>query len=147
MYTKLLFYSLFLFCISFQSSCEEYEQNYDIVNEYGNKFLCKAIENVGDYAPMANIEGEPSAYVHGCVNVITGQYCEFHTDLVAYHGIDPLKLERSFAGNTFGDGTLGGGWQMNHQSRLQVMEFKEGKSKTNTASLKMTMEANFIDIN
>lgn len=79
-------------------------------------FSKKAVNETGEPAPLANLEGEPSAYVHGCVNVITGCYCEFHTDLVVHHGVDPIILERSFAGNTKGGGVLGGGWQRNHQS-------------------------------
>lgn len=69
-------------------------------------------------APMANLEGEPSAYVHNCVNVITGQFCEFQTDLTVHHGTDPIILERSFAGSTAQTGTLGAGWHLNHASAL-----------------------------
>lgn len=69
-------------------------------------------------APITNLEGEPSAYVHDCVNVITGHYCEFHRDLVVPHGTDPLQLERSFAGSCESGGILGHGWHLNHSSAL-----------------------------
>jgi RHS repeat-associated protein len=81
-------------------------------------FCKKADKETGEHAPLANLEGEPSSFVHGCVNVITGSYCEFHTDLVVHHGVEPLVLERSFAGNTKNGGALGGGWQHNHQSGI-----------------------------
>lgn len=69
----------------------------------------------GEPAPLANIEGEPSAFVHGCINVITGQYCEVATDLIVHHGTDPIRYERSFAGST-SRSRLANGWQCNHQS-------------------------------
>lgn len=63
--------------------------------------------------PLANLEGEPSAYVHGCVNVITGQYCETNLDLVVYHPTDPLVFERIYLGSSEQQGMLGRGWTSN----------------------------------
>lgn len=78
-------------------------------------------------APMANLEGEPSAFVHQCVNVITGQFCQFHTDLVVHHGSAPLYFERSFAGNSARGGMLGAGWKSNHSSILRHAQLKSGQ--------------------
>lgn len=74
---------------------------------------CKAVEQNDKAAPLAEFEGEPSTTVHGCVNVITGQYCEMQTDLIVHHGVNPLTLERSYAG-AFSIGPFGWAWNMNH---------------------------------
>jgi len=67
---------------------------------------------------LAHLEGEPSAFVHNCVNVITGQFSETHTDLIAYHGVNPLSVERSYLGSGFNEGVLGACWTLNHYSRI-----------------------------
>lgn len=95
-------------------------EDLDLIDyDLDSSFLNKKTQNTEtDPTPMASIEGEPSAFVHNCVNVITGQYCESSTDLIVHHGIDPLMLERSFSGNTVRLGHLGGGWRLNHKSSL-----------------------------
>lgn len=70
--------------------------------------------------PLADYEGEPSAYVHNCVNVITGQYCETGVDLVVHHSSDPLVLERIFLGSTEQHGMLGQGWTTNFHHGLSA---------------------------
>lgn len=67
---------------------------------------------------MANLEGEPSAFIHQCVNVISGQFCDSQIDLIAHHGVEPLLVERSFFGTTAQKGKLGPGWTINHASKL-----------------------------
>ncbi len=69
--------------------------------------------------PLACLEGEPSVYVYGCVNVITGQFVDSSTDLISYHGVDPITIERSFFGTTAHKGNIGRGWFLNHHSRIQ----------------------------
>ncbi len=76
---------------------------------------------------MANLEGEPSAFVHQCVNVISGQYCDSKADLIIPHGVDPLVVERNFAGNSYTRGTLGPGWTLNHFNSLQKGKSNLGK--------------------
>ncbi|MEI8365431.1 MAG: RHS repeat-associated core domain-containing protein [Parachlamydiaceae bacterium] len=71
-------------------------------------------------SPLASLEGEPSAFIHGCVNVITGQFCDSSTDLVVHHGTDPLCVERTFCGGTIDDGTLGISWYAKHLSHLTI---------------------------
>lgn len=78
---------------------------------------------------MANLEGEPSAFVHQCVNVISGQFCDSQIDLIAYHGVNPLMVERSHFGTTAQTGMLGPGWTINHSSKLKQVPKKFGKTK------------------
>lgn len=129
-------YCQFIFILCFSNPLffnilfsENYEYSDENLDGYDfNPAYCKKVSEVkgnDEPAPLANLEGEPSAYVHGCVNVITGMYCEFNTDLIVHHGTDPLCLERSFAGCT-GPSTIGGGWQRNHQSALK---YKKSKKK------------------
>lgn len=129
MYLKFPFYCFIvtLFLASPAFSAQSYEelleeQEYSDYDTYENDFtsLHKAANETSSngYAPMANLEGEPNAYVHGCVNVITGQYCEFQTDLVVHHGVDPIHFDRSFAGNRNLGSMIGYGWFSNHSSYL-----------------------------
>lgn len=74
---------------------------------------------------MANLNGEPSSYIHGCVNVITGQYCESEVDLVAPHGVEPIVIQRSYLGNLTQKGSLGRGWTLSHHSKVKTKKFKE----------------------
>lgn len=70
--------------------------------------------------PMANIEGEPTAFVHQCVNIISGQFCHSATDLIAHHATDPIVIERSYFGSCYEAGVLGAGWTINHCSGIVV---------------------------
>lgn len=74
---------------------------------------------------MANLEGEPSAFIHQCVNVITGQFCNSQIDLIAYHGVEPLTVERSYFGTSAQKGKLGLGWTVNHSSQLTNQYYPE----------------------
>src|ERR1700733_6018532 len=59
--------------------------------------------------PMANIDGEPSSFIHGCVNVITGDFVEQQTDLYL-PGSDPLVLDRYYCSSDDERGPLFHGW-------------------------------------
>jgi len=74
---------------------------------------------------LASLEGEPSAIIHGCVNVVTGSFGISSTDLVAHHGVNPLSVERSSlsAGDT--SGVLGELWTLNHHSRIGKSSLKK----------------------
>lgn len=61
---------------------------------------------------MANLEGEPSAFINGHVNVITGDFNDFQVDLTL-PGVDSLTVERSFSGSTRRKGSLAAGWNLN----------------------------------
>lgn len=80
-------------------------------------YYCKSTEfPETNAAPIANLEGEPSAFVHNCVNVISGQLCITNVDLILHHATNPLTVERSFAGSKVKDAPLGAGWHLNHSS-------------------------------
>lgn len=75
-------------------------------------------ENIADTPiPMANLEGEPTAFVNGHVNVITGDFNDFQVDLTV-PGVDPITVERSFSGCTERDGSLAAGWNLNLHGTL-----------------------------
>ncbi|MBA3817060.1 MAG: hypothetical protein H0X29_11195, partial [Parachlamydiaceae bacterium] len=61
---------------------------------------------------MANLEGEPSAFINGHVNVITGDFNDFQVDLTL-PGVDSLTVERSFSKSTGRSGSLAAGWNLN----------------------------------
>jgi len=118
-------YTLFFSNFIFSEDCgysEEDGQFHDNNFRTYSKNLSGS-ETGNEPAPMANLDGEPSAYVHGCVNIITGMYCDFNTDLVVHHGTDPLRFERSFAGCTI-ETSIGGGWQSNHSCTLDYKKCK-----------------------
>lgn len=123
-FSNLLFFTSTLFSQDDEGSNDDLSR-YDFNPEYCCKNLSD-LTSTSEPVPLANLEGEPSAYVHGCVNVITGMYCEFDTDLILHHGTDPIRHERSFAGG-MGIGTTGGGWYGNHQSSLT---YKKAKKKS-----------------
>src|SRR5690349_19484989 len=85
---------------------------------YSSFFKNQQVGQIGNPAPLANLEGEPSALVHQCVNVISGQFCLYQTDLIAHHAIDPLSVDRSFAGSKLKGSPIGTGWHINHSSCL-----------------------------
>ena len=63
-------------------------------------------------APLANIDGESSALVHGCVNVITGDFLDGQTDLELAGG-SPLTLQRYYCSSDQSLGSLFHGWHHN----------------------------------
>ena len=82
---------------------------------------------------MVNLEGEPSALVHGAVNAITGDYCETETDL-QIAGAYPLNVTRSYTSSDIRisrveSGPLESGWHLNYHGKIvftseNVAEFK-----------------------
>ena len=64
-------------------------------------------------ASLVDVEGEPSAIIHGCVNAISGTFCDVPVDLVAYHGVDPYPISRTWCGTTDSVSDLHGGWHFN----------------------------------
>lgn len=60
--------------------------------------------------PMVEMEGMPDSFYHGCVNVISGGYCDYELD-VTIPGPLPLKLERSYSSSAlFGSNDGNSGW-------------------------------------
>lgn len=83
-----------------------------------------AVEENEQPIPMADLEGEPSAFVCGCVNVITGQFYDSCIDLAGTHGVDPLSVERTFLGTTASSGYIAKGWTLNFHDTIQTGSFK-----------------------
>ena len=67
--------------------------------------------------PLANLHGIPSMLVHGCVNVLTGDYLDFDTDLILA-GSEPFALERHYCSSDKKKGSLGHGWSHTHWGYL-----------------------------
>lgn len=78
--------------------------------------------------PMADLEGEPSAFINGHVNVITGDFNDFQVDLVV-PGVEPLTVERSFSRSTEKEGSLAAGWNLNLHGTLEHRHYKEDGEK------------------
>lgn len=69
--------------------------------------------------PIVNFVGAPSALVNGSVNVITGDYTEFCTDM-SIPGPEPLTFERSYVSSDSYRGSLCQGWNKNHHGTLEM---------------------------
>lgn len=103
--------------------------------------------------PIVNLEAQPSAFVNGCVNVLTGEFVDSQVDLVL-PGVEPFILQRSYSRSDEYDenvkGVLGRGWNLNFDSQLSE---KEGNYDVITLNEKggripFKMEQlNFIHIN
>ncbi len=65
----------------------------------------------------ANIEAEPSTFIHGCVNAITGDYVESAVDIYI-PGVDPLVLQRCYVSSDQETFSPSKGWRSNHQGFL-----------------------------
>jgi len=85
-YIAILFLTL-LFCSS--GYAEEELQARSSKSEIENK-------NIGSEIPLAELSGEPSAFVNQSVNAITGQYHEMQTDAVVCGGPEPLTFQRLY---------------------------------------------------
>ena len=81
---------------------------------------------------MANLEGAPSSFVHQCVNVITGQFCDSQTDLIVHHAVDPITIDRHYLCDTSLSGVFGAAWEMNHCSGLIYETFDKSPFYTIT---------------
>jgi len=70
---------------------------------------------------LVNMSALPSSLVAGCVNVITGDFCESGLeDTVS--GPEPYQLGHTYTSSGFDTGTLGDGWNFFHYNRLEVFQ-------------------------
>lgn len=69
-------------------------------------------EEAKSYMPLAEVEGELSAVVAGCVNVISGSYSIGSTDL-SIVSCAPLTFERTYSSDGWSGGNMGAGWNSN----------------------------------
>jgi len=97
------FFVVFLFIFSFSLSGWAYDE----IEISKAEDLLKSTQ-----APLANLEGEPSATVHNCVNVLTGDFFDIQTDVVL-PGPEPLVLERFYCSSDHRNGLLFNGWSHN----------------------------------
>lgn len=72
---------------------------------------------------IANVNGDPTAIVGGCVNVITGDFFDTQRDLYMVGG-EPLVLERSYCSSDFSMGGLSNGWHFNLQGMINNYTWK-----------------------
>jgi len=79
-----------------------------------------------DRLPVEALKGNPSGFVNGSVNVISGQYYEMGTD-ISVAGPIPLTYERNYVSSYWGLGGLCDGWNINHFGSVFVpaAEYKE----------------------
>lgn len=84
-----------------------------------------ATEDNDEPNALENLEGEPSVFVRGCVNVITGDFVDGPTDLIV-PGIEPFALRRSFYKWDKENGSLGRSWTCNFDFYLDADRKKDG---------------------
>lgn len=90
-----------------------------IVLLFVNYSLCAKGDERAFNSTLANFGGVPSAIVGGCVNVITGDYCDFQVD-VTVPGPEPLTWERSHISSSWGAGDFCPSWDCNHISNIEL---------------------------
>ncbi len=73
---------------------------------------------------LSNMEGIPSSFAYGCVNVITGDYVDGETD-IALPGIDPLTLQRFYSSSSGARDLSGIGWSFNHHGYVSAHVLEE----------------------
>ncbi len=70
-----------------------------------------SLQVAANQVPLVSTESDPDAFIHNCVNVITGDYCEAATDLLIT-GPDSLILQRFYSNRDSITGTQSGGWKI-----------------------------------
>jgi len=86
--------------------------------------------------PIADVEGEPSSYFMGTVNMITGNYCDSELDLVV-PGPEPLVVSRNYSSSSGGSYSPFLGWELNHQFWV-LGGYNDYKNHTRTFCVLMT---------
>jgi hypothetical protein len=83
----------------------------------------KAVEDADLNIPLLDISAAPSAMVAGAVNVITGSFVDFGSDL-ATSGALPMQLQRSYSSRST-ESNLGLGWSLNLPSSIDLKSHKK----------------------
>ncbi|MDP1834388.1 MAG: RHS repeat-associated core domain-containing protein [Chlamydiales bacterium] len=65
------------------------------------------------YLPLAEVAGDPSAIVAGCVNVISGTFCDSELDLLI-PGAEDVTFQRFYSSADWQGGCLSDGWNHNY---------------------------------
>lgn len=119
---------LLLITINFMIFAEDVRINDHNQQEAKSNFDYSKYEKDKHVISLANLEGEPSAFVNNCVNVITGDYNEQQVDF-AYAGVEPLMLERSYTSSDFYEGSLHWGWHFNLLNKIEMdMTYERGSA-------------------
>ena len=130
MFKRIIVSFLIAFFISLSLSADEEVDDSD--DDTSPSILCRSVSlsnSENSPAPLAYLEGEPSVLVHGCINVISGHFCDNQTDLVVHHGTDPLCVERSFSGELISEGTIGACWYRNHSSDIVIKKRSQNSER------------------
>jgi len=117
-YIAILFLALLFFSSGY---AEEELQTRSIKSETEN--------NLESDIPLAELSGEPSAFVNESVNVISGQYHETQTDAVVCGGPEPLTFQRSYVSSYFLPGGLCNGWNINNFGQIVFTKANQKKEK------------------
>lgn len=78
-------------------------------------------------APLEAFNREPSSFINGSVNAITGDYHETQTDLII-PGPEPLVYQRSYVSSFNGIGSLSCGWNIYHFGLIQFLDDHRSKA-------------------
>jgi hypothetical protein len=96
---------------------DDIEENY---LKFIDPLQTKAPEISDENNPLVDLNGLPDSMVGGCVNTITGSYCEGTTDMVIA-GSNPIYLNRSYNSNNTEIGTLLYGWDINLPGQASII--------------------------
>ncbi len=88
---------------------EDIEENYF---QFIDALKSRDLEDHEENNPLVDLNGMPDSMVGGCVNAITGSYCEATRDMVIA-GSNPINLTRSYNSNSTEEGTFQYGWNIN----------------------------------
>lgn len=85
--------------------------------------------------PIVNLEGEPSDFVRGCVNALTGDYAETIVDMVL-PGVEPFALQRTFHHSSKDkDGPIGLRWNLCFDVKLEMSCYNTKDDRISRAKL------------
>ena len=85
---------------------------------FGSCLPSIAQENNPTRLPSNNLdilEGEPTALIHSCVNVITGDYVDLQQDIFLPCS-DPLSVQRFYCSSDTNYGEIFKSWKFNHEN-------------------------------
>ena len=96
---------------------EDIEENYF---QFIDALKSRDLEDHEENNPLVDLNGMPDSMVGGCVNAITGSYCEATRDMVIA-GSNPINLTRSYNSNSTEVGTLMYGWDINLPGQAAII--------------------------
>lgn len=98
----------------------------DVIQQYDQECFSKGndddnLDELAKSGGITHLDEEPSGIVNNSVNVISGVYTDFETDITALSP-EPLHMQRFYLSSDRSLGTLGKGWNSNNFVLMQVRD-------------------------